>query len=260
MKNYIKISIAICLSLISNNAFASQPITSNANIINVLDTLPCCFQKFVKADFYSTSLSSDLQSYVSNFFGKHVSPVAGTLYLARATQSFLEELVISRDNDYDEHNESMYCKCILIGGCTLFITNTGTLAMGSGSTINIVGNSKLLISGKLNVEPNCTINIGSEDEADTGGYLIINAEEPIDLSNLTINLFNKNSHLEIHGNDIKFSNCKIYRYNDQATAHTLSIPFVQDFAPVTGSKNVNNTSGDGTRPNVTDSLADSDNG
>jgi len=207
----------------------------------------CCFKKFLKKTADDTSIKEELQSTLYDFFGKSVSEINGSLCLARNAPQFdTERMIIDGKNhtNLNNTNKETACECDLIGNCTLFITDTGALEMGSGSIINILQDSKLLIFGKLTFEPKCVINIGSSDKVvkgkkinGTGGHLIINAEKPIDLTNLTINLYNKDSYLEVHGNDISLSENNIHRFNDQATVHLESITLVKDFVPAISSQN-----------------------
>lgn len=214
------------------------------------ETTQCYFSEFLeKNTSYFTRATEespiDLLTKAKNFFTQQVSGIDGTLFLERNnSQHESEPLIISGDNipnkiththgSDDTSNNTLSCDCVIMGGCTVFIKDTGTLSMGAGSKINIEDNSKLLISGSLYAEPNCIINIGSHDnksEKGTGGYLIINAKDPIDLTNLTINLWNKDSHLEIHGNDISLSKNSINRVNDKATVHIANTLFIKDFVP-----------------------------
>ena len=260
MKNYLKISIALCLALGGNNAFANNYDSG----CNKLDTVPCgvrlidhftnqegenvqqvtytlnndlCYLSKFQSSKYSRN-SEPLQKSADDFFGKNVSFVKGILEFTRSTvKSSYGTLVVNNKCKITEDNNENFFKCVLLNGTTLFMSTDSVLEMGSGSSINITQNSKLLISGRTRIEPNCIINVGSKcctktGDKGVGGYLIVNALYPIDISNLTINLNNANSHLEIHGNDVRLSGLTIHRFNRKATIHMQCIPLVAEFIPV----------------------------
>lgn len=263
MKNYLKISAILCLALVTNNAFASN---LNDNITSkcckTLDVVPCGIRlidhftnqegEYVQNEthtfnnnfcylnnFTKQSRNSELlNKQPSNFFGTNVSFVNGILEFTRSTvKSQYGTLIINNKYKIKEDNKENFLKCVLLNGTTLFMDTNSVLEMGSGSLINITQNSKLLISGRTRIEPNCVINVGAKccpktGYKGTGGYLIVNALYPIDISNLTINLNNADSHLEIHGNDVRLSGLTINRFNKQATIHMQCIPLVSEFMPV----------------------------
>ena len=96
----------------------------------------------------------------------------------------------------------------IINGTVIYVNNTGTLILNHGNTASIRDNSKLYISGQLITEPGTTINIGDKNKK-TGGYLIINSLHEFSPTGLTININNKDSHLEIHSNKINLTKCTI---------------------------------------------------
>ena len=148
------------------------------------------------------------------------------------------ELSSSTEYGINNYDDIVFSELSIRDNRTMFFDKNSTLSMGVGSLINIQ-NGKVLINGKLKIEPGCIINIGEKsnnkhDKKNNNkgytSYLIINSNI-VNLHNITINLNSANSHLEIHGNDVNISNCKFNVFNKKATLH-IHNELLNNFSPV----------------------------
>ncbi|MBR1944209.1 MAG: hypothetical protein IJ848_01910 [Alphaproteobacteria bacterium] len=217
MNKCLKIIITMCSICFINNIYGNE---------NDL----CCLKQF-------QSDSESLQENINNFFGNNIHYIDRMLNCSRCNnQTELEQiLTLSSNHDYgiDNENNISVSKVIVPSNKVLFLGNQSVLSMEFGSIISMQQNSKILITGNMKIEPGCIINVGDKNDIDEkifGEYLIINSNV-VNLHNITINLNGANSHLEIHGNDISLSNCKINVFHPKATVH-IHNELLNNFVPI----------------------------
>ncbi len=219
LNNYFKISIAIFLCCFNSGIYGHEN-----NI--------CCIKQF------DTEQNKEM---LKTFFGDiHYIKKGMNLKRCDDTNKLNKILELSSSTEYgiDSYDDTVFSDLSIQDNRTMFFDQNSTLSMGVGSLINIQ-NGKVLINGRLKIEPGCIINIGEksnnkhDNENNNKGYtsyLIINSNI-VNLHNITINLNNANSHLEIHGNDINISNCKFNVFNKKATLH-IHDELLNNFSPV----------------------------
>ncbi len=209
MKNFLKISIALLLVFTNIDTFASGILRQRGSNNILEDNNRCCCTTYQNSD-------TDEQT-IQEFFPA-VNVIEGQLDLARDSISS-PSLNAVNALDMSSENAQPFSHLIINQGRTLFFKPESALTMGSGSTIQI-NNAKLYLAGNFRSEKTSTINIG-DAESDTidDSYFIINARDPLYISGLTINLNTERSHLEVHGNDVSFTDCNINVKNPRATLH-----------------------------------------
>lgn len=205
LKNFLKISIAILLAFASSNTFASNTVILRAASPDWINTDKCDCEE------YQTTSDDNITEFFSS-----VQPIDGEFHLARTTNSSISSTVdISSVEELPSDAPITHLK--IESGKTAYFKPGSALTMGCGSKVT-VNNAKLYLAGDIRSEKTSTIEIGNKDSK-TGGYFIINAQDPLYISGLTINLNDNKSHLEVHGTDISFTDCVINLYDKDATLH-----------------------------------------
>lgn len=237
LKNYLKISVVLFIGVISSNVFADEIICPNvgehgeATIANWVYGQKCCVEEFQDKKEGETD-NNALDSRVKDFFGystdsdeTKVSFVDGIFSFASAGQGTMN---IDSSTDQNPQQTKLNSQLTVCDGCTLYMKPKSTLALGPGGIVNINGDAKLFVAGDIFTDPNSVINVGNKD---SGGWFILNAtktesdDEYMIVPDMTIKLLNKDSHVDVHGNEMYFPKIKIYRYHPDATVHFYNETF-----------------------------------
>lgn len=233
LENYFKNLAVLFIALLSNSVFANTQLRGIPEPCNELIDSICNYgEKCCLAEYQKEESINNLDA-IKKFFGYDES--RDKTKVAYVGENSV--LSFASDNNYtmkipnttiDPQDNSKFCNLIIQNGYTLYIQPTSTLRLGPGGVIDIIRNGKLFISGDISTDKSSVINVGDKT---SGGWFILNAtkteldNEYMLTPNMTINLLNKDSHVDIHGNEMYFPNLKIYKYHPDATVHIRNANF-----------------------------------